>query len=317
MSLEGSLARIREQFGAGGSGPALSTGSLRLDRALGTGGWPAGEIALLAGDEGSGKSTIALASLAACRRAGQAAVLLDLEGGFEVERARALGLDPADAQLIVIQPPASDAAACFELLSPLIASGAVGLTVIDSVAAMGADSGSALLSEHEQARRRRRQLDDGFAQLAGLLGRSGSRLLLVDQLRFKPGADWQASCSEILGLKAAISLRIHGGDLIFRDSMAFNPDPIGAVATIQIETNRLAPLEGPVTIPLRFATGTWPAAEVFMTGREAGWIRQTAAGWLLDDQPLALHQLAAINALELRGFEPLIARCLDARPGQE
>ena len=245
-------------------------------------------------------------------------MLLDLEHGFEPERARAVGLDPSDEQLIVLQPPASDAAASFELLMPLIASGAVGLVVIDSVAAMGAGSGgSSMLSEHEQARVRRRQLDDGFAHLAPMLGRSGCRLLLIDQLRFKPGADWQASCADILGLKAAISLRISGGDLIFRDSMAFNRDPIGVVATIQIETNRLAPLEGPVTIPMSFATGSWPAAEVFLCGREAGWIRQTAAGWELDGEPLARHQLAAIRALETRELAPLIARCLDARPGHD
>ena len=111
---------------------AISTGSVALDIALGTNGFPKGRIIEIYGPESSGKTTIALHAIAECQKKGGIAAFVDAEHAFDRFYAESLGID-VDA-LIFAQPDYGEQA--LEIAEGLIRSGAIDILVIDSVAAL-------------------------------------------------------------------------------------------------------------------------------------------------------------------------------------
>src|ERR1700710_2874806 len=141
-ALDAALAQIDRSFGKGsamklGSREAIqiesiSTGSLGLDIALGIGGLPRGRVVEIYGPESSGKTTLALHVIAEAQKAGGTAAFIDAEHALDPIYARKLGVDVDN--LLVSQPDHGEQA--LEITGALIASGAVDVVVIDSVAAL-------------------------------------------------------------------------------------------------------------------------------------------------------------------------------------
>ena len=141
-ALETALEQIEKQFGKGAvmrlgqnntmQVEAVSTGSISLDYALGIGGLPRGRIVEIYGPEASGKTTLALHSVAEVQKAGGEAAYIDVEHALDPVYAQALGVD-IDA-LLVSQPDTGEQA--LEIAEALIRSGAIDIVVIDSVAAL-------------------------------------------------------------------------------------------------------------------------------------------------------------------------------------
>ena len=135
------IAAIEKQFGKGaimsldGRGDVeietISTGSLALDIALGTGGLPRGRVVEIFGPESSGKTTLTLHAIAEAQRAGGTCAFIDAEHAFDAAYAQRLGVRLSD--LLVSQPDCGEQA--LEIADQLVRSGAVDLVVIDSVAA--------------------------------------------------------------------------------------------------------------------------------------------------------------------------------------
>ena len=142
-ALTAALGQIERQFGKGAvmrlgdagairDVEAISTGSLNLDVALGVGGLPRGRIIEIYGPESSGKTTIALQSIAQVQRVGGTAAFVDAEHALDPSYAEKLGINIAD--LLVSQPDTGEQA--LEIVDMLVRSGAVDLVVVDSVAAL-------------------------------------------------------------------------------------------------------------------------------------------------------------------------------------
>ena len=141
-ALDAALSQIERQFGKGTvmrmgdkervSMPAISTGSLGLDIALGVGGLPKGRIVEIYGPESSGKTTMTLHAIAECQKAGGTAAFIDAEHALDPVYAEKLGVDIDD--LIVSQPDTGEQA--LEICDMLVRSGAVDVVIIDSVAAL-------------------------------------------------------------------------------------------------------------------------------------------------------------------------------------
>ncbi|CAG8708656.1 1383_t:CDS:2, partial [Ambispora leptoticha] len=106
----------------------LSTGSLLLDQAIGTGGYVCGKIVEIFGLESSGKSTLALHAVSECQKLGKKAVYIDLENGLDIKYVRNIGVKSED--LIIVYPSSGEEG--FEIISKLITEG-VDLIVVDSV----------------------------------------------------------------------------------------------------------------------------------------------------------------------------------------
>ena len=141
-ALDAALSQIERQFGKGAvmrmgdapreAIPAISTGSLGLDIALGIGGLPKGRIVEIYGPESSGKTTLTLQTIAECQKAGGTAAFIDAEHALDPVYAGKLGVNVDD--LLVSQPDTGEQA--LEIADMLVRSGSVDILVVDSVAAL-------------------------------------------------------------------------------------------------------------------------------------------------------------------------------------
>src|SRR5689334_8998082 len=190
QAISGAVAEIEKQFGKGAlmrlgdSGPpaevpVVSTGSLGLDIALGTGGLPRGRIVELYGPESSGKTTLALHVIAQAQKAGGTCAFIDAEHALDVGYARKLGVDIDN--LLISQPDAGEQA--LEIADTLVRSGAIDVLVIDSVAALvpraelEGEMGDSHMGLHA------RLMSQALRKLTGSISRSRSMVIFINQIR--------------------------------------------------------------------------------------------------------------------------------------
>jgi recombination protein RecA len=187
------LVQMEKQFGKGtilrlGSKAVLpvsviSTGSISLDNALGVGGMPRGRVIEIFGPESSGKTTLALQIIAEAQKAGGAAAFIDAEHALDPGYARRLGVDVDN--LLVSQPDHGEQA--LEITSALVATGAVDIVVVDSVAALvpkaelDGEMGDSHMGLHA------RLMSQAMRKLTGVVSRCNTCLIFINQVREKIG----------------------------------------------------------------------------------------------------------------------------------
>ncbi len=192
-ALELAVGQIEKQFGKGsiiklGSEravriPAIPTGSLGLDHALGIGGVPRGRIVEIYGPEASGKTTLALTIIRNAQRLGGAAVFIDAEHAFPAEFASIIGVDLDN--LHVSQPDTGEEA--LEIAEQLVRSGAIDVMVIDSVAALvpKAEIEGEMGDSHMGLQAR--LMSQALRKLTGSVAKSNTCVIFINQLRMKIG----------------------------------------------------------------------------------------------------------------------------------
>src|SRR6202142_34138 len=188
------LSQIEKQFGKGsivrlGSKeaivqvPAISSGSISLDHALGVGGFPRGRIIEIFGPESSGKTTIALQVIAEAQKVGGMAAFIDVEHALDPAYARKLGVDVDN--LLVSQPDYGEQA--LEITNALITSGSIDVLVVDSVAALvpkaelDGEMGDSFMGVHA------RLMSQAMRKLTGIVSKSNTCLIFINQIREKIG----------------------------------------------------------------------------------------------------------------------------------
>ena len=192
QALDLALSQIEKQFGKGsimrlGDAHAvhvetIPTGSLSLDLALG-GGIPKGRIIEIYGPESSGKTTVCLHAVAEVQKAGGTAAYIDAEHALDPAYAKRLGVNTDD--LLISQPDSGEQA--LEILETLVRSNAVDIVVIDSVAALvpqaeiEGDMGDAQMGLQA------RLMSQAMRKLTGVISRSKTTVIFVNQLRMKIG----------------------------------------------------------------------------------------------------------------------------------
>ena len=192
-ALEAALGQIEKQFGKGSGmrmGDNLSmniesipTGALSLDLALGIGGLPRGRIVEIYGPESSGKSTLAMHSVAEAQRNGGICAYIDAEHAMDPVYARAIGVNVDD--LLISQPDTGEQA--LEIADMLIRSGALDILVIDSVAALTprAEIEGEMGDSHVGLQAR--LMSQALRKLTGTLSKSSTIAIFINQLREKIG----------------------------------------------------------------------------------------------------------------------------------
>ena len=192
QALDLALAQIEKQFGKGsimrlGEAHAIDvemipTGSLSLDLALG-GGIPRGRIIEIYGPESSGKTTVCLHVLAEVQKSGGTAAIVDAEHALDPAYAKRLGVDTD--KLLISQPDSGEQA--LEVVETLVRSNAVDIIVVDSVAALvpqaeiEGDMGDAHMGLQA------RLMSQALRKLTGVINRSKTTVIFVNQLRMKIG----------------------------------------------------------------------------------------------------------------------------------
>ena len=192
-ALDAALAQIEKQFGKGAvmrlgqhstlNVEAIPTGSLSLDIALGIGGVPKGRIIEIYGPESSGKTTVALHIVAECQKRGGSAVFIDVEHALDPNYAKALGVD-IDS-LLVSQPDTGEQA--LEIAEALVRSGAVDIVVVDSVAAMVTKAEIEGEMGDSHVGLQARLMSQAMRKLTGIIGKTGTVVIFINQLRLKVG----------------------------------------------------------------------------------------------------------------------------------
>jgi len=163
--------------------PVISTGCIQLDIALGVGGIPRGRVIEIYGPESSGKTTLTLHCIAEAQKAGGVAAFIDAEHAFDASYARKLGVD-IDS-LLVSQPDTGEQA--LDICETLVRSGAIDLVVVDSVAALvpQAEINGEMGDNHMGLQAR--LMSQALRKLTGLLNKSNTALIFINQLRMKIG----------------------------------------------------------------------------------------------------------------------------------
>jgi len=192
-NLDNAMYQIDKQFGKGSimrlgthrpeEVPAIPTGALSLDIAVGVGGIPVGRVTEIYGPESSGKTTLALHIIAEAQKRGGTAAFIDAEHALDVSYAKRLGVDVDD--LLVSQPDYGEQA--LEIAQVLISSNAVDVIVIDSVAALvpRAEIDGNVGDQHVGLQAR--LMSHALRKFTGILKRSNTALVFINQIRMKIG----------------------------------------------------------------------------------------------------------------------------------
>ncbi len=246
-NLERAISQVEKEFGEGsvmrlGSEEshldvsAIPTGALTLDIALGVGGLPRGRIVELYGQEGSGKTTLAMHCLAEGQKSGGNVALIDAEHAFDPRYARALGLDLDD--LLISQPDTAEEA--LEIVDTLISSGALDVIAIDSVAALvpSAELEGTMGDAHVGLQAR--LMSQALRKLSGHASESGTIIIFINQIREKIGVMFGNPETTPGGraLKFWSSVRL---EVRRRESLKDGTDVIGNRTNVRIVKNKVAP----------------------------------------------------------------------------
>ncbi len=245
-ALSSAIDQIEKQFGKGAvmrlgqnnalNVEAISTGSLSLDLALGIGGLPKGRIVEIYGPESSGKTTLALHCIAEAQKKGGNAAFIDVEHALDPVYASALGVD-IDS-LLVSQPDTGEQA--LEITEKLVASGAIDVIVVDSVAALvpRAEIEGEMGDSHVGLQAR--LMSQALRKLAGCVSKTNCIAIFINQLREKIGVMYGNPETTTGGraLKFYASVRL---DIRKTETLKSGGDNIGSRTRAKVVKNKVAP----------------------------------------------------------------------------
>jgi recombination protein RecA len=246
-NLDRAISQVEKEFGEGavmrlGSAEShldvssIPTGALTLDIALGVGGLPRGRVVELYGQEGSGKTTLAMHCLAEAQKQGGNAALIDAEHAFDPAYAKALGLNLDD--LLIAQPDTGEEA--LEICDTLISSGAIDVIAVDSVAALvpQAELEGAVGDSHVGLQAR--LMSQALRMLSGHASEAGTIIIFINQIREKIGVMFGNPETTPGGraLKFWCSVRL---EVRRRESLKDGTDIIGNRTSVRVVKNKVAP----------------------------------------------------------------------------
>ncbi len=292
QALDLALTQIEKQFGKGAimklgaadlpvNIPAISTGSLTLDMALGIGGLPRGRVIEIYGPESSGKTTLCLHAIAEAQKAGGAAAFIDAEHALDISYAKKLGVQTDD--LLVAQPDTGEQA--LEIAETLVRSGALDIIVVDSVAALvpRAEIEGEMGDSHMGLQAR--LMSQALRKLTGAISKSQASLIFINQIRMKIGVMFGSPETTTGGnaLKFYSSVRL---DIRRIESIKEGQDVLGNRVRVKVVKNKMAPPFKQAEFDVMFAQGISKVGELVDLGVDRRIIDKAGAWYSYKDERL-------------------------------
>ena len=275
-ALDAALSQIERSFGKGSimklgqsdsvvETEVVSTGSLGLDIALGTGGLPRGRVVEIYGPESSGKTTLALHVVAEAQKTAGVCAFVDAEHALDPVYARKLGVNVED--LLISQPDAGEQA--LEIADTLVRSGAIDVLVIDSVAALvpraelEGEMGDVHVGLHA------RLMSQALRKLTGSIARSRCMVIFINQIRMKIGVMFGSPETTTGGnaLKFYASVRL---DIRRIGAIKDRDEVVGNQTRVKVVKNKLAPPFKMVEFDIMYGEGISKMGELVDLGVKAG-----------------------------------------------
>lgn len=291
-ALSAVLSQLDKQFGKGTvmrlgdqpaqtNIPAISTGSLGLDIALGIGGLPLGRIVEIYGPESSGKTTLMLQTIAEAQKQGGTTAFIDAEHALDPGYAKKLGVNTDD--LYVTQPDNGEQA--LEICDALVRSGAFSVVVVDSVAALTpkAEIEGEMGDSHMGLQAR--LMSQALRKLTGNIKKANTLVVFINQIRMKIGVMFGNPETTTGGnaLKFYASVRM---DIRRIGSVKDGDEVLGNQTRVKVVKNKVAPPFKQAEFEILYGEGTSREGEIITLGVQADLIQKSGAWYSYKDEKI-------------------------------
>jgi recombination protein RecA len=313
-ALEAALSQIERQFGKGAimkmgeqpreAIPAISTGSLGLDIALGIGGLPTGRIVEIYGPESSGKTTLCLSAMAQAQKMGKTVAIIDAEHALDPLYAEKLGVN-LDS-LLVSQPDTGEQA--LEICDSLVRSGAVDMIVIDSVAALTPKAEIEGEMGDSHVGLQARLMSQALRKITGNVKNANCLVIFINQIRMKIGVMFGNPETTTGGnaLKFYASVRL---DIRRTGAVKQGEDVIGNETRVKVVKNKVAPPFRQAEFQIMYGSGIYHMGEVIDLGVKCELVKKSGAWYSYQDNKIGQGKANAAAYLE---EHPDIAKEIEA-----
>jgi recombination protein RecA len=291
-ALDAALSQIERAFGKGSimrlgknekavEIETVPTGSLGLDIALGVGGLPRGRVVEIYGPESSGKTTLALHTVAEAQKKGGVCGFIDAEHALDPIYARKLGVNLED--LLISQPDTGEQA--LEICDTLVRSGAIDVLVIDSVAALVPRAEIEGEMGEVQPGLQARLMSQALRKLTASISRSNCMVIFINQIRMKIGVMYGSPETTTGGnaLKFYASVRL---DIRRIGAIKDREEQIGNTTRVKVVKNKVAPPFKQVEFDIMYGEGISKTGELVDLGVKAGIVEKSGAWFSYDSQRL-------------------------------
>ena len=305
-ALAAALGQIERQFGKGAvmrmgdherqAIPAISTGSLGLDIALGIGGLPKGRIVEIYGPESSGKTTLTLSVIAEAQRQGATCAFVDAEHALDPDYAGKLGVNVDD--LLVSQPDTGEQA--LEITDMLVRSNAVDVIIVDSVAALvpKAEIEGEMGDAHVGLQAR--LMSQALRKITGNIKNANCLVIFINQIRMKIGVMFGNPETTTGGnaLKFYASARL---DIRRTGAVKEGDEVVGSETRVKVVKNKVAPPFRQAEFQILYGKGIYRTGEIIDLGVQLGLVEKSGAWYSYQGSKIGQGKANAAKYLEENG----------------
>ena len=299
------ITSIEKQFGKGsimklgtneslyGRVPVYKTGSIGLDIALGIGGLPKGRIVEIYGPESSGKTTLALSTIAQAQKQGGVVAFIDAEHALDVHYASKLGVNVSD--LLISQPDTGEQA--LEIAETLVRSGGVDMIVVDSVAALTprAEIEGDMGDSHMGLQAR--LMSQALRKLTACISRSNTLVCFINQIRMKIGVMFgnpeTTTGGNALKFYSSVRLEVRRMGAIKREDTI-----VGNRTVVKVVKNKMAPPFAKTEFDLMYGEGISQEAEIIDLALKKDIIKKSGSWYSFGDEKIGQGREAVRDYLK-------------------